>query len=84
MDVAGLMPELRADLARLIRIPSVSSPDFPEPRQPLLDAYELVVELLRDAGVENAGALELPGTAPVVIGDIPAPEGAPTVLLYSH
>ena len=30
------------------------------------------------------GALELPDTAPVVTGEIPAPPGAPTVLLYSH
>lgn len=34
--------------------------------------------------MEDAGALELPGTAPVVTGHIPAPDGAPTVLLYSH
>ena len=29
-------------------------------------------------------SLELPDTAPVVLGEIPAPEGAPTVLLYGH
>ena len=52
--------------------------------QPILDAYALTVELLRDAGVQNLGALELPDTAPVITGEIPAPEGAPTVLLYSH
>ena len=28
--------------------------------------------------------LELPDTAPVVLGEIAAPDGAPTVLLYSH
>ncbi len=84
MDIQQLMPDLQADLARLVRIPSVSSPGYPEPRQPLLDAYEAIVELLREAGVENAGALELPDTAPVITGDIPAPDGAPTVLLYSH
>ena len=28
--------------------------------------------------------LELPDTAPVMLGEIAAPEGAPTVLLYSH
>ena len=41
-------------------------------------------ELLRDAGVRTSIPLELPGTAPVVTGEIPAPPGAPTVLLYSH
>src|SRR4029077_10836810 len=37
-----------------------------------------------DAGVEEPGSLQLPDTAPVITGEIPAPDGAPTVLLYSH
>ncbi len=78
------MPQLKEDLARLVAIPSVSAPGFPEPRQPLLDAYETIVGLLRDAGVETLGALELPDTAPVITGEIPGPDGAPTVLLYGH
>jgi acetylornithine deacetylase/succinyl-diaminopimelate desuccinylase-like protein len=82
--VSTLMPGAKADLARLVAIPSISSPGYPEPRKPILDAYELVVELLRDAGVEDVHALELPDTAPVVVGGIAAPDGAPTVLLYSH
>jgi cysteinylglycine-S-conjugate dipeptidase len=82
--VAGLMPELKADLARLVAVPSISKPGFPEPRQPLLDAYELTAELLRGAGVGSIEALELPDTAPVLVGEIPAPDGAPTVLLYGH
>jgi acetylornithine deacetylase/succinyl-diaminopimelate desuccinylase-like protein len=82
--VAALMPQLKADLARLVAIPSISAPGFPEPRRPLLDAHELVVELLRDAGVQELRALALPDTAPVITGSIPGPPGAPTVLLYSH
>jgi acetylornithine deacetylase/succinyl-diaminopimelate desuccinylase-like protein len=82
--VRSLLPELKADLARLVAIPSVSAPGFPEPRQPLLDAHDLVVGLLRGAGVEQIESLELPDTAPVVTGELPAPEGAPTVLLYGH
>jgi acetylornithine deacetylase/succinyl-diaminopimelate desuccinylase-like protein len=82
--VSDLMPGLLSDLARLVAIPSISSPGYPEPRQSILDAYELTLELLRDAGVKDLGALELPDTAPVITGEIPAPEGAPTVLLYSH
>jgi acetylornithine deacetylase/succinyl-diaminopimelate desuccinylase-like protein len=39
--------------------------------------------LFADVGVE-VGRLDLPDTAPVVVGQIPAPPGAPTVLLYSH
>ena len=44
----------------------------------------MVVELFRGAGVEALGSLQLPGTAPVVTGELPGTEGAPTVLLYSH
>ncbi len=29
-------------------------------------------------------SLDLPDTAPIILGEIPAPDGAPTVLLYSH
>jgi hypothetical protein len=76
--VSELMPALQSDLARLVAIPSISSPGYPEPRQPILDAYALTVELLRDAGVRDLGTLELPDTAPVITGEIPAPEGAPT------
>ena len=76
---------LTQDLIRLSTIPSISEPGYPEHTRPaLLEAYELVAELLRDAGLQNVEALELPGTAPAVTGEIPAPPGAPTVLLYSH
>jgi len=78
------MPELKADLARLVAIPSVSSPGFPEPREPILEAADLVASLLRSAGVRDVAALHLPDTAPVITGHIPGPPGAPTVLLYSH
>ena len=64
-----------------VRIPSVSVPGRID--EPLLEAFELTSRLFADAGVE-VGRLDLPDTAPVVIGEIPAPPGAPTVLLYSH
>jgi cysteinylglycine-S-conjugate dipeptidase len=83
--VTDLMPRLQEDLARLVAIPSVSALGYPEETRPrLLEAYEAVVELFRDAGVTMLDPLELPGTAPVVVGEIPAPAEAPTVLLYSH
>ena len=83
--VASSMPQLKAELARLVAIPSISALGFPEQTRPaLLEAHDAVVELLRDAGVEKIDMLELPDTAPVVIGEIPAPAGAPTVLLYGH
>lgn len=79
--VRDLMPELRRDLEALVRIPSVSVPGRVD--QPLLDAFALTSRLFADAGV-TVGRLDLPDTAPVVTGEIPAPPGAPTVLLYSH
>lgn len=82
--VHSLLPQLKTELAELVAIPSVSAPGFPEPREPLREAYEAILALLRDAGVEKLGALELPDTAPVVTGEIQGPDGAPTVLLYGH
>jgi hypothetical protein len=82
--VSGLIPGLRDDLRRLVAIASVSSPGYPEPRQPILDACELICELLRDAGVRDVGTLDRPEPARVFPGVIPARAGAPTVLLYSH
>ena len=79
--VREFMPQLRADLDALVRIPSVSVPG--ELGAPLMEAFELTSRLFAEAGVE-VGRLDLPDTAPVITGHIPAPPGAPTVLLYSH
>lgn len=79
--VAGLMASLRSDLNELVRIPSISVPGRID--DALLDAHDAVARLFADAGVD-VGRLDLPGTAPVVVGVIPAPAHAPTVLLYSH
>jgi acetylornithine deacetylase/succinyl-diaminopimelate desuccinylase-like protein len=79
--VAGLLPALRRDLEDLVRISSVSVPGEVGPE--LLEAFEATSRLFADAGVA-VGRLDLPDTAPVVVGEIPAPPGAPTVLLYSH
>ncbi|HZO36627.1 MAG TPA: M20/M25/M40 family metallo-hydrolase [Solirubrobacteraceae bacterium] len=79
--VAELLPQLRRDLEDLVRIPSVSVPGRIDAT--LLEAHDMVARLFADAGVD-VGRLDLPGTAPVVVGHIPAPLGAPTVLLYGH
>ena len=84
-QVARLMPVLKEDLGRLVAIPSISAPDYPaETRPALLDAYEELAGLFRDAGVTILDPLELPHSAPVMLGEIEGPEGAPTVLLYGH
>ncbi|HEX5193994.1 MAG TPA: M20/M25/M40 family metallo-hydrolase [Solirubrobacteraceae bacterium] len=79
--VADLMPALRSDLEALVRIPSVSQPGRIDDE--LLRAHDMVARLFADAGV-TVDRLDLPDTAPVVVGHIPAPPRAPTVLLYSH
>jgi acetylornithine deacetylase/succinyl-diaminopimelate desuccinylase-like protein len=83
--VASLMPRLEEELGRLVAIPSVSAVDYPgETRPALLEAHELVLDLLQDAGVAELDSHRLPDTAPFITGEIPAPDGAPTVLLYGH
>ena len=85
MSQVSLLEGLKQDLAELVAIPSISAAGYPEPTRPqLLAAFEHVTELFRAAGVQNLGSLDLPDTAPVLTGEIPAPDGAPTVLLYSH
>jgi acetylornithine deacetylase/succinyl-diaminopimelate desuccinylase-like protein len=84
-SVASTMHQLTQDLARVVAIPSVSAPDYPEETRPaLLEAHELILDLLHDAGVEELDSHRLPKTAPFITGEIPAPAGAPTVLLYGH
>jgi acetylornithine deacetylase/succinyl-diaminopimelate desuccinylase-like protein len=79
--VAGLMPKLREDLENLVRIPSVSFPEF-DPANVRRSA-EATRLLLEAAGMETR-ILESPGAHPAVLGRIPAPDGAPTILLYAH
>ena len=78
--VADLMPGVRADLEALTRIPSVSLDSFDQ--QHVEDSAEAVAGLLRAEGLEAEIVRE--GGRPAVIGHLPAPEGAPTVLLYAH
>jgi acetylornithine deacetylase/succinyl-diaminopimelate desuccinylase-like protein len=76
-----MLPRLTAELVELTRIPSISAPGHPV--EPMYEACDLVTALLREAGVA-VRTLKLPQTFPVVVGQIPAPPGAPTVLLYGH
>ncbi|NEB96530.1 M20/M25/M40 family metallo-hydrolase [Streptomyces anulatus] len=81
--VDALMDGLVADLERLTAIPSIAFPGFPP--EPVREAHDLLVGLLRGAGVERVERLDLPDTAPVVVAEVPPPTpGAPTVLLYGH
>jgi acetylornithine deacetylase/succinyl-diaminopimelate desuccinylase-like protein len=80
--VEQLYPSLRTDLERLVRIPSVSADGF-DPAEVRRCAIA-VQELMRETGLSNTQILEIEGAHPAVFGEIPAPDGAPTVLLYAH
>jgi len=74
--------QARAELEELVRIPSVSAPGF-DPGQVRRSA-EKIASLLEATGFSDVHLLEIEGAHPAVYGEIPAPEGAPTVLLYAH
>ncbi|MBI1350278.1 MAG: M20/M25/M40 family metallo-hydrolase [Actinomycetales bacterium] len=81
--VDALMPWVVDGLSDLVRIPSVATEGFPP--EPVLAAHDAVVRLLTEAGVPQIDDLVIEGkTGPVVVGTVPGPVGAPTVLLYSH
>jgi acetylornithine deacetylase/succinyl-diaminopimelate desuccinylase-like protein len=60
----------------------VSAPGY-DPT-PVRLAAETIVGMLDEAGYRNARLLEVDGGNPAVFAEIPAPEGAPTLLLYAH
>ena len=74
------MPRVVDELIALARIPSVSMPSFDQAH--VQASAEATARLLQGAGLEVEIVTE--GGAPAVIGSLPAPEGAPTVLLYAH
>jgi acetylornithine deacetylase/succinyl-diaminopimelate desuccinylase-like protein len=79
------MPVLKQELADLVAVPSLSEWGYPEHTHAnLVATYDALVGLVRSAGVDRIQSLELPGTAPILTGEIPGPAGAPTVLLYGH
>lgn len=75
------LPGVRADLERLVRIPSVAFDGFDHSH--VRASAEATAELLRGAGLPDVRVVEA-GGQPAVIGRRPAPPGAPTVLLYAH
>jgi acetylornithine deacetylase/succinyl-diaminopimelate desuccinylase-like protein len=78
----ALMPGVLEDLKSLIRHPSVAFPGYPpEPVNAMADA---TVALLRQYGLRDARLLDIAGGYPAVYGEIPAPPGAPTVMMYAH
>jgi len=76
------MPGVRADLERLVRIPSIAFDGYDHSH--VERSAEAVAELLRDAGMPDVRVVRIGTGHPAVIGRRPAPPDAPTVLLYAH
>ena len=77
--VGQVLPHVRADLERLIRIPSVSAD--PAASSHVHESALIVAALLGTAGLADVDVLTVPGGQPAVVAHRPAPPGAPTVLL---
>jgi len=80
--VRDVLPSVRADLEALVRIPSVSAD--PAHLDDVRRSAEATAELFRGAGLDDVRILSAGDGAPAVVARRPAPEGAPTVLLYAH
>ncbi|MCV7424239.1 dipeptidase [Mycobacterium yunnanensis] len=79
--VQSVLPSVRADLEALVRIESVWAD--PGRRDEVHRTAEMVSKLLARAGFDDVRTVS-EGGAPAVIARRPAPDGAPTVLLYAH
>ena len=80
--VRQVLSSVRADLERLVRIPSVSADPAAAPH--VWASAAEVAALLRQAGLPEVDVLTAGDSRPAVLGRIPAPPGAPAVLLYAH
>lgn len=78
--VANEMPGVRADLERLVRIPSIAYDGFDHHH--LERSATTVAALLRACGLSTE--VVRAGGQPAVLGHRAGPAGRPTVLLYAH
>ncbi|BDT92684.1 dipeptidase [Nocardia sputorum] len=81
--VAGLMGQAKTDLAQLVSFRSVA-----DPRQYPIEecdrAAQWVADAFAAAGLTAVGLHETSDGTKAVVASRPAPDGAPTVLLYCH
>ena len=77
------MPRARADLEDLVAFRSVANPDI-EPADECHHAAALVASLLVEEGFDEVDQLPAPDGSTAVVARSRGPEGAPTVLMYSH
>ena len=80
--VQGVLAGARADLERLVRIPSIWAD--PARADDTAACAAAVAELAGAAGAAQVRTVRAEGGAPAVLAHWPAPAGQPTVLLYAH
>ncbi|GAA3865552.1 dipeptidase [Streptomyces sedi] len=81
--VAAALPGARGELAELVAFRSVADPEqFPV--EECRAAARWVARALEAEGFPEVEVVETPDGTESVIGHLPGPEGAPTVLLYAH
>ena len=81
--VRGLMGRAKDDLAELVGFQSVADAKQYPPEE-CEKAARWVVDAFADVGLKDVTASPTPDGSMAVHGHAPAPDGAPTVLLYSH
>ncbi len=79
--VAATMPSVRSTLEEMVAIASVAFPGFPS--EPVHRMAQRTVDAFTAIGVP-ARLQPIEGGYPAVCAEIPAPDGAPTVLMYAH
>lgn len=75
------LPRARDDLEAMVRVPTISAD--PAHTGDVAAACDRAAELAREAGAADVQVVSA-GGQPAVVASWPAPEGAPTVLLYAH
>ena len=70
------------DLKKLVRIPSVSFPDFDHVT--IDQSAKAVASLFKEIGLENVQILKAKNSFPYTYGEWLKKPGAPTVILYAH
>jgi acetylornithine deacetylase/succinyl-diaminopimelate desuccinylase-like protein len=77
-----VLPEALLNLEELVRIPSVSAD--PARVDDVRRSATATAQLFAGAGFADVQTLSVNGGQPAVVARRPAPDGAPTVLLYAH
>jgi cysteinylglycine-S-conjugate dipeptidase len=81
--VSNLMGLAKHDLAELVAFKSVADPKQFPPEE-CANAAQWVIDAFTEVGLDDVRMSPTPDGSMAVHGQAPAPDGAPTVLLYCH